>query len=110
MVAEKWFAWRASHELLDLYERIHREQSQLTGRTLYERVVICRSGLDVKAAEGVLRRAEQSYCEWPSGRDLRFRDVVQYVVVDEFLRSHVATLGTQTNVGKVVARVIPEEL
>jgi len=89
------FAWHASYELLDLYKRIHREEPQLTGRTLYERVVIRRSGLDTKAATGVLMRAEQSFCDWPSGRDLRFRDVVQYVVVDEFLRSHVATLGTR---------------
>jgi hypothetical protein len=109
-VAEKWFARRASHELLDLHERIHREEPQLTGRTLYERVVVLRSGLDVKAAAGVLRRAEQSFCDWPSGRDLRFLDLVLYVVVDEYLRSHVATLGTQTNMGKIVARVIPADL
>ena len=109
-VAEKWFAWRASHELLDLRERIHREEPQLIGKALYERVVIRWSGVDVKVAAGILRRAEQSFCEWPSGRDLRFLDLVHYVVVDEYLRSHVDSLGTQTNMGRIVARVIPADL
>jgi hypothetical protein len=110
LVAEKWFAWRASRALLDLHARIHREEPQLIGRTLYERVVIRWSGLDIKAAAGVLRRAEQSFCSWPSGRDLRFLDLVHYVVVDEYLRSHVASLGTQTNMGRIVAHVIPADL
>jgi hypothetical protein len=110
LLAEKWFAWHASHELLGLFKRIQRDEPQLTGRMLYERVVIRRSGIDVTAAAGVLRRAEQSFCDWPSGRDLRFLDLVQYVIVDEYLRSHVATLGTRTNMGKIVARVIPTDL
>jgi hypothetical protein len=110
LVAEKRFAWHASRELLDSYKRIQLEEPQLTGRTLYERVVIRRSGLDVQAAVGVLRRAEESFCDWPSGRDLKFHDVVQYVVIDEYLRSHVGTVGTRTNMVKVVARIIPHDL
>jgi len=110
LVAEKWFAWHASRELLDLYKRIQREEPQLTGRKLYERVVIRRSGLDVQATAGMLRRAEESFCDWPSGRDLKFHDLVQYVVIDEYLRSHVATVGTRTNMLRVVARVIPQDL
>jgi len=109
-VAERWFAWRASRQLLDLRESIQRDEPQLSGRSLYERVVIRRSGLDIRAAAGVLRRAEQSFCEWPSGRDLRFRDLAQYVVIDEYLRSHAATVGTHTNMAKIVARVVPEHL
>jgi hypothetical protein len=110
LVAEKRFAWHASRELLDLYKRIQLEEPQLTGRKLYERVVIRRSGLDVQAAVGVLRRAEESFCDWPSGSDLKFHDLVQYVVIDEYLRSHVGTVGTRTNMVKVVARVIPHDL
>ena len=110
LVAEKRFAWQASRELLDLYKRIQIEEPQLTGKKLYERVVIRRSGLDVEAAVGVLRRAEESFCDWPSGRDLKFHDVVQYVVIDEYLRSHVASVGTRTNMVKVAARVIPHDL
>jgi hypothetical protein len=110
LLAEKWFAWHTSRALLEWYERVHRDEPQLAGRSLYERVLTRRSDIDIPVAAGILRRAEQSFCDWPSGRDLRFRDLVQYVVVDEYLRSHVATLGTHTNLGRVVARLIPEEL
>ncbi len=110
LMAEKRFAWHASRELLDLYNRVRREEPQLTGRALYARVVIRRSGLDVQAAAGVLRRAEESFCDWPSGSDLKFHDLVQYVVIDEYLRSHVGTVGTRTNMVKVVARIIPHDL
>ena len=72
--------------------------------------MIRREGTDVKAAAGVLRRAEQSLCDWPSGRDLRFRDLVLYFVLVEYLQSHVTTLGTHTNLGRIVARVIPTNL
>ena len=110
LVSEKRFAWHASRELLELYKRIQLEDPQLTGRKLYERVVSRRSGLDVQAAVGVLRRAEESFCDWPSGSDLKFHDLVQYVVIDEYLRSHVGTVGTRTNMVKVVARIIPHDL
>jgi hypothetical protein len=109
LVAEIWFAWRASRELLGLYKRIHREEPQLIGSRLYERIVTRRSGLDVNAAVGVLRHAEQSFCEWPSERDLKFRDLVLYIVIEEYMRSHVA-IGTYTHLEKVVARVIPQDL
>jgi len=110
MVAEKWFAWRASHEMLDSYNRARVEQPPVSGKALYERVVVQRSGLDAKAASGILLRAEESFCDWPAGRELRFRDVVLYVIIDEYLRSHVGDLGTQTNMGKIVGRVIPKDL
>jgi hypothetical protein len=110
MVAEKWYARRASRELLEWYRRVRDEEPQLSGATLYQQVIVRRSGLDVKAALGILRRAEQSFCAWPSDRDLRFRDVVLYVIIDEYLRSHATDLGTQTNMGNVVARLIPSDL
>ena len=110
MVAEKWFAWRASREMLDSYKRARAEEPQVSGKALYERIVVRRSGLDAKAARGILLRAEESFCDWPAGRELRFRDVVLYVIIDEYLRSHVGDLGTQTNMGKIVARVIPKDL
>jgi len=110
MVVEKWHAWRASRQILDWYKRVSRDQPQLAGRTLYAQVVIRRSGVDAKAAAAILLRAEESFCDWPSGRELRFRDVVLYLVIDEYLRSHALTLGTQTNMGKIVSRVIPRDL
>jgi hypothetical protein len=110
LLAERRFASQASRELLDLYTRTKLEEPQLTGKALYERVVIRRSGLDARGAAGVLLRAEESFCDWPSGRDLKFQDVVQYVVIDEYLRSHVANVGTRTNMVNVVARAIPHDV
>jgi hypothetical protein len=110
IVAEKWYAWRTTHEMLGWYQRVRGEQPQLTGRTLYQQVIVRRSGLDDEAARGVLRRAHQRFCEWPFERELRFRDVVHYVVIDEYLRSHLNNLGTHTDMGKVVARLIPHDL
>jgi hypothetical protein len=109
LLTEIWFAWQASRELLDSYQRMHREDPQLLGKTLYERIVSRRSGLDVQAVAGILRRAEQSFCAWPSERDLKYRDVVQYIVIEEYLRTYGA-IGTQTNLVKVVAYVIPNDL
>jgi hypothetical protein len=109
LLMEIWFAWQASHELLDSYKHMHREDPHCIGKPLYERIVSRRSGLDVQAVAGILRRAEQSFCEWPSERDLKYRDVVQYMVIEEYLRSYGA-IGTHTNLAKVVAYVIPDNL
>lgn len=109
-LTERWFAWNASRKMLALYRRIHRENPRLTGKMLYERVLVCRSGLDAHAAAEVLRRAEQSFCEWPSERDLKFREVVQYLVIAEYLRSRADKLGTNTNMEKMVMWVIPKDL
>jgi hypothetical protein len=110
IVAEKWYAWRMSREMLGWYQRVRAEQPQLTGRPLYQQVIVSRSGLDDEAARGVLRRAHQRFCEWPFERQLRFRDVVHYVVIDEYLRAHLSNLGTHADIGKVVARLIPLDL
>jgi hypothetical protein len=96
--------------MLEWHQRVRGEKPELTGRALYQQVIVRRLGLDVEATRGVLQRAYQSFCEWPLVRTLRFRDVVQYVVVDEYLRSHPTDLGTYTDMGKVVAYVIPHNL
>ena len=111
IVAEMWYAWRTSHEMLRWYQRVSVAEPQLTGGSLYEAVIVRRSGLDIDAASGVLRRARQSFCEWPGPRKLRYRDVVHYVVVDEYMRSHMSDFrGTYTNMRRVVANIIPYHL
>jgi hypothetical protein len=76
LLAERRSASQASRELLDLYTRTKLEEAQLTGKALHERVVIRPSGLDARGVAGVLLRAEESFCDWPSGRDLKVQDVV----------------------------------
>jgi hypothetical protein len=111
IVAEMWYAWRTCHEMLRWYQRVSVEEPQLTGGSLYEEVIVRRSGLDIDAASGLLQRARQSFCEWPGPRKLRYRDVVHYVVVDEYMRSHLADFrGTYTNMRRVVASIIPYHL
>jgi hypothetical protein len=58
----------------------------------------------------IVRRAEQSFCQWPAARELRYRDVAVYVIVDEYLRARRLEVGTQTDMALIIARVIPEEL
>lgn len=111
VIAEKYYAWRASKELLTIYHRIRREHPHLTGDALHTEIVIRGCGVNAATAITILRRAEESFCGWPGdGRDLRFLDVARYVVVHDYLRSHPTVLGTRTNMGAVIARVIDRHL
>lgn len=107
-VSETRFARRQSRELLALYERVLIDEPQLTGKALYAKVVNLRLGGDAQPTQQVLLRAEQSFCEWPAEHALRFRDLVSYIVVSEYLRDHRASPGTQTNMVDVVARMVPD--
>ena len=42
--------------------------------------------------------------------ELRFRDVVHYLIFDEYMRAGKARAGTKTNMGAAVARILPEEI
>ena len=110
MVVEKWYAWRASLAMLTWYRRIRREDPQLVGRLLYERILARRSTLTATSAAETLARIEESYCMWPAERAVRYRDVVTYVVVQDYLASHNVLRGTVTDMRLVVARVISREL
>ena len=109
--AERHYARRASEQLLDLFRLERREHPDLSGAALYEAVAARRLGdrPRIKAAE-VVRRAEQSFAAWPAERAVRFRDVVHYLIFDEYTHAGKAREATRTNMGAVVARVIPEEL
>ena len=109
-ISERWYAWRASRAMLKRYQRARREDSRLSGRLLYEQILSRHSGFTAAAANAILHAAELSYCAWPVIRELRFRDVVSYLVAQGYLDSHSFLRGTQTDMRRVVARVIPEEL
>ena len=107
-VAETRFARRYSRELLALYRQVLTAQPALAGKALYAAVVTARLGGDAAQVDAVLRRAEQSFCEWPTEHPLRFKDVVSYLAVTEYLRDHQASPGTQTNMLNVVSRAIAD--
>jgi hypothetical protein len=108
--AERRYARKASTQLLELYGRAHREHPDLTGRALYEAVIARRLGPDATKAATIVRRAEESFTDWPVERELRFRHVVHYQIFDEYQRQAPTRQGTRTNMGDVVARIIPEEI
>src|SRR6266478_6010996 len=108
--AERRYARQASRELLELYWREHREHPELTGRSLYVAVVARRLGPDATSAADVVLRAEESFTDWPVERELRFRHVVHYQIFNEYTHQGAARPSTRTNIGVVVARIIPEEI
>ena len=104
------YARRASEELLELLRVVQGEQPELSGRALYQAVITRRLGANEKRAGEIVRRAEVTFTEWPSEKELRFHHVVHYQVFDEFTHSGPGRDGTRTNMGRVVARIIPEQL
>ncbi len=107
--AERSYAKHASTQMLELYERARREHPDLAARNLYQTVVAQRLGNEAHRAAEIIRRAEESFTDWPVERELKFRHVVHYLIFDEYMRLGKTREGTKINMGVVVARVIPEE-
>jgi hypothetical protein len=107
---EKHYARQASRQLLELYWLEHREHPELSGRALYTAVIARRLGPAAAGAGEVVRRAEESFTDWPVERELQFRHVVHYQIFNEYTHQGAARPSTRTNIGVVVARIIPEEL
>ena len=84
-------------------------QHVMSGRALYHAVITRRLGANQKRAGEIVRRAEVSFTNWPAEKELRFHHVVHYQVFDEFTHSGPGRENTRTNVGRVVARIIPEQ-
>lgn len=110
VVAERRYARRASQELLELFHAVQSEHPELSGRALYQAVIARRLGSNHKRAAEIVRGAEVSFTDWPSDKELRFRHVVHYQVFDEFTHSGTGRETTRTNMGRAVARIIPEQL
>ena len=108
--AERRFARQASAELLELYKQQRRQHPNMSGRALYEEIVAQRLGPQAVRANELVRRAEESFTDWPADRDLKFRHVVHYLVFYEYTLLDPARRGTRTNMGVVVAQVIPEDV
>jgi hypothetical protein len=110
IMTEFFYTRRASRRLLHLYETVHREHPKHGARALYEEVVVRWSDVDVPAARAILRRAAQSFVDWDSDRDLRFRDVVIYLVADDYVRAHPERHGARSRMARTAARTIPREI
>jgi hypothetical protein len=96
--------------MLNRYQRMRREDSTVIGRLLYQRILSQHFAFTAEGVATVLTGAEEIYCALSVHRELRFRDFVSYVVAEEYLCSHNFLRGTQTDMRRVVGRIIPEEL
>lgn len=110
ILSENWYARRTSRRLVALYRHVRAEQPSMTGRALYEEVVVRWTGLERTAARTILARAAQSFVDWNTDRDLRFRDVVLYLIVDDYVRSHPGRHGVVARMGSAVAQVVANTL
>jgi hypothetical protein len=104
------FARKSARLALVRFERLRSEHTELAGEALYERFVSERNAVDASVARGNLQRAQASFAAWPADHDLKFVNVVQYLVISEYLVAHPKRSGTTTNMARVIAEVIPREL
>ena len=104
------FAKEAGQRALACFQRLRSDQPALTGRPLYEAFVCEFAKADSAAARTILHRAEASFAAWPNERDLIFRDVVQYVVILQYLATHPKRSGTTANMTGVLSKMIPAKL
>jgi hypothetical protein len=108
---EKHHAARTSRELLKTYHAVAAAHPGLKPPELYRHIVMARMGGTRAAAEAVLARATESFATWPVERALRFRDVVHYLAVSDYLADNEdAAEWTRENLGRVVSSLVPENL
>lgn len=107
--ADRRFVRAESRKAMRLYNEVHQERPDLQGHGLYEEIV--RRCLDTspERAVQIVRRAEDSFAAWPAARDVRFRDVVSYIVFDRLIVDGHRT-ATRADLEGVVADVIPRAM
>src|SRR6516162_9117248 len=108
--AERRYAREASAQLLELYRQERRAHPEMSKRALYQNIVADRLGPQAVRADELVRRAEESFTDWPVDRNLQFRHVVHYLVFYEYTLLDPARRGTMTNMGTVVAKIIPAHI
>jgi hypothetical protein len=104
------FARKSARLALLRYRQLRSAHPELAGKGLYEGFVSERNAVDVSAARAILQRAEASFATWPADHDLKFVNVVQYLIISEYLVAYPKRNGTTTNMARVIAQVIPREL
>jgi len=80
----------------------------------YARFIELRSGATPSTVLTVMRRAAESFADWPNERPLNFRDVVQYLAVTDCLKIDIAVAGVRSRIVDfvidIVGQVIPRDL
>jgi len=105
---------RFCDESLNLYRQIEAQMPQASQTERYARFIELRSGATPSTVLTVMRRAAESFADWPNERPLNFRDVVQYLAVTDCLKIDIAVAGVRSRIVdfviEIVAHVIPRDL
>ena len=105
---------RFCNESLQLYRQVEAQMPQASQTERYGRFIELRSGVTPATVPTVMRRAEESFADWPTERPLNFRDVVQYLAVTDCLKIDIAVTGVRSRIVDyvidIVAHVIPRDL
>lgn len=86
-----------------------RERADLKGRFLYKEILRQYLGGDEGHAITVLRRSEESFAMSPVARELRYRDVVSYMVIANRLMDD-RRFNSMDGIRAVISHTIPTSL
>jgi hypothetical protein len=107
---EREHAERTTRSLVERFRRIQVRHPGLTYRDALRLLVMEHSRCDMHSANRILASAENSFATWPSDRDLNLVDVAHYLSVSEFLAMNRGERGIRTDLGQLVAALVPREL
>jgi hypothetical protein len=96
--------------LLAIYDHLRSEHPQLRNDELYARIVEYGLDCDSATARSIVLDADRRFAQWPTERDVTFRDVVAFLLLNQLLPAQCKTLGVQANVTAIVATAIPLRL
>lgn len=100
--AERRFASRVCAESLAALQVVRATQANLHADALYEAVVASRTKLDAAQAHAIVRRAHESLGDWGNDREAKFIDVVQYMIVSEYLSQNAGDDGMIIDIGALL--------
>lgn len=105
---ERTYARETSRRALQVYRQVAEKQPELLGVQRYREVVARQTGLDDTGVRRILNGAEHSFAAWPKERPLRFRDVVQYLVISKCLSEQPSEILGRSRLAAIVEAEIPE--
>jgi hypothetical protein len=107
---ERSLARNRSRDLMRDYLNVAAASPGLHGVDQYRAVLARQPGLNPDAIEKVIRGAEDSFAIWPVERPLKFRDVVQYLIVVDCLKANPDTTGVRSRLTTIIAEEVPDEI
>jgi hypothetical protein len=107
---ERKFAEIAALEILSLYASEKDANPNISGRSLYKRVVSKYLKITDAEANQLVLGAKQSYADWPEERDLRLNDVARYIVITRYVETRGVKYGVGPDISEVVLQTIPNDL